>query len=264
MKKNKKPFDKYWHYRNSVQSPDEDVRFIRKCYRELKKAPPLVFREDFSSTFALSCGWIRLGPRYRAVCVDIDKEPLEYGRRHYLSRLTRGQQSRLKVIHSNVLSPGLPKADIVGVLNFSYSVFKERKVLRKYFAGVFKSLKSKGIFVLDCFGGSDCYEPNEEREDIRGFTYYWDQENFDPVSHHARFHIHYKRRGEKKREKVFSYDWRLWSIPEIREILKEAGFTTSHVYWEGTDKNGEGDGQFTRQEEGEDCESWVAYIVAEK
>ena len=38
----------------------------------------------------------------------------------------------------------------------------------------------------------------------------------------------------------------MWSLPEIREILKEVGFKESHVYWEGTDEDGEGDGVFTR------------------
>ena len=78
------------------------------------------------------------------------------------------------------------------------------------------------------------------------------------------FYIHFKPKGKKKVKKVFSYDWRLYSIPEIKDLLKEVGFERSQVYWEGTDKNGEGDGNFTPATEGEDCESWIAYIVAEK
>lgn len=57
----------------------------------------------------------------------------------------------------------------------------------------------------------------------------------------------------------------MWSIPELRDILEDVGFKRTHVYWEGTDKDGEGDGVFKRIEvSDEDCESWVAYIVAEK
>ena len=56
----------------------------------------------------------------------------------------------------------------------------------------------------------------------------------------------------------------MWSLPELREILAEVGFKKTHVYWEGTTKSGEGNGVFTRTEKGEACESWIAYIAAEK
>ena len=263
-KSNKKTFDKYWHYRHSVQSPDLDVRFLQKCYRQLKKKTASVFREDFCAAFAVSCEWVKMGRSYKAVCVDIDKEPLEYGEKVYLSELEPHERKRIKLVQSNVLKVHSPKADIVGVFNFSYSVFKARKILKKYFANTLKSLKPKGIFVLDCFGGSACYEANEEREDYKEFTYYWDQENFDPISNQAMFYIHYKRKGEKKRQNVFSYNWRMWGIPEIRELLEEVGFRKSHVYWEGNDRRGKGNGKFTRVTKGEECESWIAYIVAEK
>jgi hypothetical protein len=46
-------------------------------------------------------------------------------------------------------------------------------------------------------------------------------------------------------------------------MLTDAGFTP-HVYWEGSDGDGEGNGVFTRSSKGEADESWIAYIVAEK
>ena len=99
---------------------------------------------------------------------------------------------------------------------------------------------------------------------MRIFLIFWDQSSFDPMSHYAQFDIHFKLKREKKRCKVFSYDWRMWSIPELRELLLEAGFVKTHVYWEGTTKDGEGDGIYTRTEKGESCPSWTAYIVSEK
>ena len=122
------------------------------------------------------------------------------------------------------------------------------------------------MFVCDIFGGSQCYEPNEEETEHinKGFSYYWDQDSWDPVTNEAMFYIHFKRKGEKKREQVFTYDWRMWSIPELREILAEAGFSKSFVYWEGTTADGEGDGDFKQVESGEDCESWVSYVAATK
>ena len=78
------------------------------------------------------------------------------------------------------------------------------------------------------------------------------------------FYIHFQRTGEEKREKVFSYDWRIWSLAELKDILSEVGFSSSQVYWEGTDEDGDGDGLFTPTEKGEECESWIAYMVAKK
>ena len=260
----KKKFDKYWHYRHSVQSPELEVRFIRKCYRELKKKNARIFREDFCSTFAVSCEWVKLDRFYKSIVVDLDHRPLDYGRKNNLAQLNSHQQQRVKLIHSDVLSPGIPSADIVSALNFSYFVFKKREDLKRYFYNCFKSLNTHGLLFLDCFGGSECLEANEEHVDYGDFIYYWDQKGFDPISHHAVFQIHYKRKREKKRERVFTYNWRLWTIPEIKDLLKEIGFRRTHIYWEGTDKNGEGNGRFSRKNKGEECESWIAYIVSEK
>ena len=261
----KKQFDKYWHYRHSVQSPDLDVRFMRKCYRQLKKREPYLFREDFCFTFAISCEWVKLGKAYQAIAVDIDNAPLKYGKKHYLSLLKPEQQKRMTIKQANVLHyKNSTKVDMIGASNFSYFALKTRKDLKKYFQKCLKALKSHGLLILDCLGGNDCFSANEERTDHKNFSYYWDQHSFDPISHNTVFYIHYKRKGEKKRHKVFTYHWRLWTIPELRDLLKEAGFRKVHVYWEGSDKKGEGNGRFTRQEKGEECESWIAYIIAEK
>ena len=56
----------------------------------------------------------------------------------------------------------------------------------------------------------------------------------------------------------------MWSIPELKDILEEVGFKKVNTYWEGTDEDGEGDGEFVLVDEGEDCESWVAYLACEK
>jgi hypothetical protein len=66
-------------------------------------------------------------------------------------------------------------------------------------------------------------------------------------------------------EQAFSYHWRLWTLPEIREILVEAGFGQVDIYWEGTDESGEeGDGIYTPQTIGDADAGWVCYIVAQR
>jgi SAM-dependent methyltransferase len=264
IKKNSKIlFDKYDLYRKSVQSAENDVVFIRDTYKELKGRAPKTFREDFCGTFALSTEWIRLNPRNEAIGIDLDPEPMAYGRQHYLMKMKADQQRRMRLIEGNVLDSNLPKADIIAAMNFSYFCFKQREMIKKYFANCFKTLNREGIFLVDVFGGSQCYGAIEDTIKHDGFTYYWDQTNFDPVTNEALFHIHF-RVGGKKIEQVFSYDWRLWSIPELRDIMHEVGFKKVHVYWEGTAKDGSGDGNFTRVDHGESCESWIAYIVGEK
>lgn len=267
--KNKKPlkeFDKYFYYQNSVQSPENDVVYLRDAYRELKGNLPKVMREDFCGTFKICCEWAKMNDDHKAIGVDLDAEPIQYGKKNYLPDLKDYQQKRVEILQKNVLDAKLPAADIIAALNFSYSIFKTRAVLRDYFKNCYATLNKSGILVCDIFGGSQCYEPNEEETEHSSdnFSYFWDQDSWDPVTNEGMFYIHFKRKGEKKREKVFTYDWRLWSIPELREIMEEAGFSRTHIYWEGTTDDGEGDGEFKRVEKGEDCESWIAYVVGEK
>ncbi|MCB0413255.1 MAG: class I SAM-dependent methyltransferase [Bdellovibrionales bacterium] len=259
-----KEFDKYELYLKSVQSPENDVKFLNRLYKELRGKKATILREDFCGTFNISCEWVKLDSSNKSIGVDLDPEPIQYGKQTSFLSLTDKQKERVQILQKNVLDPALPKADIVDAQNFSYSLFKTRKQLLEYFSMAHKGLNKDGIFVIDCFGGSQCMEPNEEETEHDGFSYFWDQDSYDPVTGEAMFYIHFKRKGEKKREKVFTYDWRLWSIPELKEVMEDAGFSKVHVYWEGTDEEGEGDGEFTRVTQGEDCESWVAYVVGEK
>lgn len=261
-------FDKYYYYSQSVQSPEADVEFLQETFQSLCGYEAKTLREDFCGTFAVCCSWVQSKPFTRALGVDLDSEPIEYGKAHYLTNLNADQKMRLEVEQRNVLDASLPKADLVSALNFSYYCFKDRATLRDYFANVYRTLEPNGLFVIDCFGGGKCHESNEEETedaDLK-YSYFWDQDEFDPISHHCMFYIHFKRNGEAKREKVFVYDWRLWTIPELRDILAEVGFKSTHVYWEGDDddSDGEGNGVFELTKKGEECEAWVAYIAAKK
>lgn len=263
-KKSTKEFDKYYYYTRSVQSPEADVEFLKNTYQELKGKSAKVFGEDFCGTFANSCSWVKLDDSHQSVGVDLDPEPIAYGKKQYFEKLTDDQKSRVNILEGNVLDKKLPKAEMIAAMNFSYFIFKERELLKSYYKNVLSRLDKDGIFVLDCFGGSQCYESLEEETDHGDFSYFWDLEEFDPVTNNVLYYIHFKLKGEKKRRECFTYDWRMWSIPEIKEILLEAGFKKVHVYWEGTTDDGEGDGNFVRVDKGEECEAWISYIAAEK
>lgn len=249
------PFDKYDLYQRAVQSPDVDARFFYNLYRRLRGKKPVRLREDFCGTFANLCAWVKLGPRLEGIGVDLDEEPLEYGYKKNACRLTEEQRERLTIYQGDVLRVHRPQVDLIMALNFSFYGFHERETLLAYFRNCRSALRARGLFVVDCFGGSECQETIEDRSRKRGFWYFWEQTGFDPIHSRAKFHIHFKRDGERRRERVFTYDWRMWTIPEIRELMLKAGFRKTLVYWEGDDH------VFRPSEKGEPCAAWIAYVV---
>ena len=105
-----KGFDKYATYQRAVQAADTDVLFIRDTYKEVRGKNPVSLREDFCGTFSICCEWTKLGPQFQATGIDVDAEPIEYGRAHNLPMLTPTQQSRVQIEQADVLNPGLPKS----------------------------------------------------------------------------------------------------------------------------------------------------------
>lgn len=219
-------------------------------------------REDFCGTFALCHEWVKLDPKNIAYGVDLDPEPLAWGMKKYFVPAESDLQRRILPIQANVLDPRLPKADVICALNFSYFFFRKREELKKYFMSCKKHLRPGGILFLDALGGGAYQQANEQKDRMKGFTYFWEQTYFNPIEQHGKFAIHYQRKGEAKRRNVFTYEWRLWGLAELRELLMEVGFKGTRVYWEGSDSSGGGDGKFKITNQGDDAESWIAYLVA--
>ena len=85
----------------------------------------------------------------------------------------------------------------------------------------------------------------EEERECDGFTYIWEQASFNPIDGMMDCHIHFTFPDGSRMDRAFSYRWRLWTLPELREMLAEAGFRDIVVYWEGTDEDAnEGNGIF--------------------
>lgn len=256
-------FDPYTLYEQSVQDPESEIRFLNKKFQKFRGKRPLSLREDFCATGYLSAEWIQQGKRHTAIGIDIDPHVIEQGERRHRSRLRPQQQRRLRYLQRNVLDCAGIQADVIVAFNFSYWVFKERNHLRRYFRSVRKSMKRESLFFIDVMGGEELGALKIERQRFRGFTYYWECESYNPITNHALYAIHYKLHHERrKRKRVFTYDWRCWSIPEIRELLREAGFSQSVVFWEGDDGRGGGNGIFKPTEKAENCLSWIAYLAA--
>lgn len=258
--------DRHVLYQQAVQNVEAEIDFVDDTYKELRGRRAVLLREDFCGTANTSCEWVRRRPGNRAIGVDIDTDVLEWGRTHNLSRLSDSARKRLTLRAEDVTKVRTEPVDIVLAMNFSYFCFKTRDALRGYFANVRRSLADGGLFIMDCYGGSESLVEQEEKRDIDGeFTYVWDQHKYDPISGHMLCHIHFHFNDGSKMRRAFSYDWRMWTLPEIREILAEAGYSNSTVYWEGTEEEtGEGDGNFEPAVSGDADPAWIAYIVAEK
>jgi SAM-dependent methyltransferase len=251
-------------YEESVQNVEHEVEFLQTTFKQLSGRTAYLFREDFCGTASASCQWVRQGDEYQAIGVDIEPSVLEWGRKNRLSKLPVADQTRVSLIESDVMTVETPPADLLVAFNFSYFIFDTREKLRTYFECAYRGLKDDGVFFVDLFGGPEAQEETREKTKHKGFTYIWHQAKFHPVTNFIRCHIHFKFRDGSKIKKAFTYDWRLWSAPEIRELLIEAGFTKATLYWEGEDEDGEGDGEFTPEAKGEADLAWIAYIVAEK
>lgn len=255
--------DKHDLYENSVQCVEAEIDFVDQTYTSLRKKKAFLLREDFCGTANTSCEWIRRRKNNNAICVDLDPEVLSWGREHNLSRLDNIQQKRIKLINDNVLTVKTEPVDIILAMNFSYWTFKQRPAMINYFRKVNSALKADGIFFLDAFGGYEAIRLMEESTDYGKFTYIWDQDQYNPINGHCTYKIHYKFKDGSKLKDAFVYHWRVWTLPELIEMLIEAGFKPT-IYWEETDKKNEGNGVYKPTAEGEADASWVVYIVAEK
>jgi len=251
-------------YEESVQNVEHEVEFMQTTFNEIRGRTAHVFREDFCGTASASCQWVRQGEAFQAIGVDIDPAVLEWGRRNRLGRLPAADQARVSLIEGDVMATDTPPADVLAAFNFSYFIFDTRDKLRGYFERAYAVLKDDGVFFVDLFGGPEAQEEMREKTKHKGFTYIWHQAKFHPVTNFIRCHIHFRFKDGSKIKRAFTYEWRLWSAPEIREVLAEAGFKKTTLYWEGEDEDGEGNGEFTPEEKGEADLAWIAYIVAEK
>jgi len=255
--------DLYDLYERAVQEPEADIRMIERIFRRQSGRPPRLLREDFCGTAIFACDWVKAHPENRAWGIDLDPAPLESGRRRHVAKLTPEQAGRLKLIEGNVLDVGHEKVDVTVAFNFSYFLFRTREELGRYFRVARQTLREDGLLFLDMYGGADSQRVQEERRELDDFDYFWEQHRFDPITHAATNYIHFAFPDGSERLRAFRYDWRLWTLPEIRDLLAECGFGESEVYWEGTDRRtNEGNGIFTRREHAPDDPAWIAYLVA--
>ncbi|MBX3193255.1 MAG: hypothetical protein KF819_40095 [Labilithrix sp.] len=225
---------------------------------------PLHLREDFCGTALLCSRWAKSHSERTAIGLDTSRPTLEWGRAHNLSTIGAAAE-RVTLLEQDVLVPTRRKVEVIGAYNYSYQVFHERELLRRYFRAAHRSLTDDGLFVLDAIGGFEATQARVERRRMGGWTYIWEQEHYDAVNGDFRCHISFEFRDGSALRRSFTYDWRHYSLPELRDILLDAGFVGVDAYWEGTDASGlEGSGKFHRVSRAENDPVWNAYLVARK
>ncbi len=265
----KKILDKHALYLASVQDPISDVRRISKIYQELFKRKAITLREDFSGTFALSCCWVQSEKERTAIAIDNDRDTIEYGVSNYQNNLHEDESARIDARVCDALVTTDP-VDIIATFNFSYCLLHKRARLLEYFSHVYNSLNKEGMIILDIFGGSDSEIPEvqerdiDEHEFIEPFLFEFERKDFNPISRIANYGIHFKYSDGTELIDAFTYEFRMWSITEIRDLLEEAGFSTSKVFWEDFDEEGLGNGEFYETEVEVNSINWSAYIVGIK
>ncbi|BAM02890.1 class I SAM-dependent methyltransferase [Phycisphaera mikurensis] len=268
--------DKYRLYQLSVQGTDADCDFFEQAYREAFGGEPRRLWEDFAGAFAVCCAWVKRGKKRTAVAVDLDPEPLAWGRANNLAELPEKKAGRIEVLEGDCLdaslSEGREPADVVAAQNFSFWIFRTRAEVTAYFRTALVRLGDEGVVVLDMMGGTDCtLEENVDERAVDGagkpigtFTYLWEQVSFNPITHDAVFRIGFRFRDGSSIPTAFRYAWRFWSIPEVREMLLEAGFADARTYWSVEDENREDTGAWAQAGDARQDPAWLAYVVGVK
>ena len=264
--------DRYALYEASVQGPGYDLDVFERVWRTVRGGRFRTLREDFCGTAQLACAWAERRPANRALGIDLDARVLEWARAQHVARMGRAAP-RVRLLRRDVRTVTRPVVDVVAALNFSWWVLKERAELRRYFRAVRRSLRPRGLFFMHLFGGTQALDrlvetrrvaPSTGPDGLRipGFTYVWEQAAFNPVDHRLLSHIHFRFPGKDEMRRAFSYDWRMWTLPEAREVLAEAGFRSSAVYVEGWDHHRHApDDVFRRRERFANQYGWLAYVV---
>lgn len=276
-------------YRWAVQDPTTHAALLTLIYRHLRGGhDPRLLREDFAGTSADSAAWVSLGPDRRAVAVDLDTATLDWAARR--ARAWLGPASaRIDFVHGDareIQPPRVPPADVLSALNFGLCYFHTRPGLLGYLRRAHAGLAPGGLLVANLFGGPTALRPHAREHRVTPpptagpsappgpgaptdeprpppFTYRWVQGPVNPVTSRVECRIHFRLDDGDDQPDAFVYDWRLWSIPELIDALREAGFADARAWRHTYDPSKGAAGVFLGPVDAFDPpDLWTAYVVA--
>ena len=252
--------DSHRIYQLAVQSPEADIGLMQHFYRSRRRRKAWRLREDFCGTALTLAHWVDQGARYSGEGFDIDPDPLEWGRRHNIEPLGTGAERA--ILHlADAREPSTRSPDIRCAFNFSYWVFRRGDEMLDYFRQAHGDLADGGMLVIDVTGGTESLSEEAYVSKSEGFEMVWQQENFSPVDHSAELTLRFRFRDGSEIDPPYRYNWRVWSIPELLELLSASGFGDIDIWWQDDDA---GEYGYRRTRKGENATSWVACLAAFK
>lgn len=261
-------------YRRAVQHPQAEVGFLLRAHAwaNAGNERATLLKEDFAGTAAVAAAWVALDEDHQAMAVEAHGPTARWAERAAKRELGYRAQD-LHVVQADVLEVNRPQVDVVAALNFSTFIYHDRDSLRNYFRGARRSLRPGGVAVIDTYGGPGAERTMEQRRDVpadperdaEAFEYVWEQRAFDPVTRRTDCRIHFEFGDSRRINSAFRYDWRLWTLPELVELMAEAGLHEPTVWCDRYDaKAGMSDGVYRPVNKMEAREDWVAYVVGHK
>jgi hypothetical protein len=253
-------------YEHSVNSPKGDVDFLLMVFQDRYNRKAEILREDFCGTAGLACEWVGRGEDQYALGIDWDEPTLAWAKKHNVSKLEPDARERLTLQLGDVMNSYPHRVDVVAAHNFSWMMIRDRQQLREYFKKCHEGLRKEGMLVLDIYGGRDSQQPSIEETHFeeKGFTYHWQQYSYCPITNHVDCAIHFSFPDGRRIENAFKYEFRLWGLPELRDVLLGAHFREVKVFWEkddGLEFDGNY-GNFEHATSAKDEGGWMAYVIA--
>ncbi len=219
-------FDALDLYERTVQDADRTVELLHAVHG----AEPRILGEDFAGSAALSRAWVARGPDRRAFAVDVDGAALARGTHPRITAHVHDVRSS----EIRVLGP----CDVVHAGNFSIGELGVRAEFLDWARNARSRLAPGGIVALDTYGGESAWRVGalERRRVLAdGVEIRWcfEQRSADPrtarVVNALSFRVVRKSEVVASFPDAFVYRWRLWSIPEIVDVLREVGFEEVRV-----------------------------------
>lgn len=252
--------DKHALYELCAQAPDHVAALLRAIHAD----SPTTLAEDFCGTAAVSAAWCRVGGR--AFAADIHPTLVKRAGRQ------RGVTARRADVTK--VPPRHPPADVIFVGNFSIGEIHDRPSLIAYLRSCCRRLTPRGTFVCDLYGGTSAMTPSMTHRTLRApdgsrVRYTWEQRSADPLTSLVENAMHFEVRSGRRVRRIanaFTYHWRLWSIPELRDAMTEAGFRSVDIYPPKPDAMDDSGAFYVSsvEDSSELGDDWVAFIAARK
>jgi SAM-dependent methyltransferase len=279
-----KPAAVLGRYRWAVQDPVRQAAALAAIFERVRGRAARTLREDFAGNGADAVAFVGGAAGRRAIAVDVDAQAVAHGRQRaarLLGRRAAAIDWFVADVHA-VAPPQVAAAELLSVLNFSIGYLHTRTALLDYFRHARACLAGDGVLVLNTFGGPDALrpgrrsfrvEPGRERGELAlaPYDYEWELRRYDAVRNRIDCRIHFAwddpsaTDGRMRIEDAFVYDWRLWSLVELVEALRDVGFRRARAWRHDVVHGRDGPRGWLRPVRTlRDRGQWTAYVVAER